>query len=53
MGEDFMIDILKKSKKKNKKIITIGLAFSFQRVKKVPINNHDFKLDFIVTEKGN
>ncbi len=39
--------------KKNKKIITIGLAYSFQKVKKVPINNHDFKLDYIVTEKEN
>ena len=37
--------------KKNKKIITIGLAFSFQKVKKVPINKYDFKLDYIVTEK--
>tara|TARA_B100000524_G_C23560773_1_gene338213 strand:- start:236 stop:766 length:531 start_codon:yes stop_codon:yes gene_type:complete len=35
--------------KKNKKIITIGLAYSFQKVKKVPINKHDIKLDFIVT----
>ena len=39
--------------KKNKKIITIGLAYSFQKVKKIPITNHDIKLDFIVTEKDN
>jgi len=38
--------------KKNKKIITIGLAFYFQKVKKVPINKYDFKLDYIVTNKG-
>jgi 5-formyltetrahydrofolate cyclo-ligase len=37
--------------KKNKKIITIGLAYSFQKVKKITINKHDSKLDFIVTEK--
>ena len=37
--------------KKNKKIITIGLAYSFQKVKKMPINEYDIKLDFIVTEK--
>ena len=37
--------------KKIKKIITIGLAFSFQKIKKIPINKHDIKLDFIVTEK--
>ena len=35
--------------KKNKKIITIGLAFSFQKVKKIKINNYDMKLNFIVT----
>ena len=35
--------------KKNKKILTIGLAFSFQKVKKVPININDIKLDFIIT----
>ena len=36
--------------KKRKKIITIGLAYSFQRVKKIPINKHDVKLDFVVTD---
>ena len=36
-----------------KKILTIGIAYSFQKVKKIPINKHDFKLDFIVTEKKN
>ena len=34
-----------------KKIIKIGLAFSYQQVKKVPINQYDKKLDFIITEK--
>ena len=37
--------------KKNKKIITIGLAYSFQKVEKVKINKHDIKLDFIITDK--
>ena len=37
--------------KKNQKIITIGLAYSFQKVKKVPINRYDIKLDYIVTNK--
>ena len=36
---------------KYKKIIKIGLAFSFQKIKKIPINSHDKRLDFIVTEK--
>ncbi len=34
-----------------KKIIKIGLAFSFQKIKKLPINNYDKKLDKIITEK--
>ena len=36
---------------KIKKVIKIGLAFSYQKVKKVPINQYDKKLDFIITEK--
>ena len=39
--------------KKIKKIITIGLAYSVQEVKKIPINDYDIKLDFIITEKKN
>ena len=35
---------------KLKKIITIGLAFSFQEINKLPKNNYDKKLDFILTE---
>ena len=37
--------------KKKKKILTIGMAFSFQEVKILPINKYDKKLDFIFTEK--
>ena len=37
---------------KNKKIIKIGLAFSYQQLKKIPMSLHDKKLDFIITEKG-
>jgi len=36
--------------KKIKKILTIGMAFSFQEVTKLPINDNDKKLDFIFTE---
>ena len=39
--------------KKIKKVITIGLAYSFQKVKKISVNKYDMKLDFIVTEKEN
>ena len=36
---------------KKKKIIKIGLALSVQKIDKVPINIHDQKLDYIVTNK--
>ena len=45
-----MIVILKKLKKL-KRYIKIGLAFSFQKITSVPINQFDKKLDFIITEK--
>ena len=39
-----------KKQKKNKNIITIGLAYSFQKVKEIPINKYDMKLDFVITD---
>ncbi|MDA8726732.1 5-formyltetrahydrofolate cyclo-ligase [Candidatus Pelagibacter bacterium] len=36
---------------KIKKVIKIGLAFSFQKISSIPTNKYDKKLDFIVTEK--
>ena len=36
---------------KIKKIFKIGLGFSYQEIKKIPINKYDKKLDLIVTEK--
>ena len=36
--------------KKIKKILTIGMAFSFQEVARLPISKYDKKLDFIFTE---
>ena len=38
--------------KKIKNVLTIGIAFSYQRVKKIPIEKNDVRLDFIVTEKN-
>ena len=34
-----------------KKVLKIGLAFSYQKLKKIPINKYDKKLDLIITEK--
>ena len=39
-----------KKLKKNKIVITIGLAYSFQKVKEIQINKYDAKLDFVVTD---
>ena len=37
---------------RQKKIIKIGLGFSFQKINKIPTNHHDKKLDFVITEKN-
>ena len=37
---------------KIKKVIKVGLAFSFQKLKIVPTNKNDKKLDIIITDKG-
>ena len=37
--------------RKQKKVLTIGFAYSFQKVKKIPTNNYDIKLDYIITNK--
>ena len=34
-----------------KKIITIGMSYSLQKIKKLPINQYDMKLDHVATEK--
>ena len=49
-GGGFYDRYIKKIRKK-KNIITIGLAYSFQKVKKIPTNEYDIKLDYIVTDK--
>ena len=46
-GGGFYDRYIKKLKRK-KKILTIGLAYSYQKVKKIPITKHDIQLDFIV-----
>ena len=48
-GGGFYDRYIKKIKKK-RKIITIGLAYSFQKVKEIPINKYDIKLDFVVMD---
>ncbi len=51
-GKGYYDKYLNKYRNSNKKILTIGVAFSFQKYHKLPVNHKDFKLDFVVTEKG-
>ena len=37
--------------RKDKRILKIGIAYSFQKVKKIITNKYDIKLDYIITEK--
>ena len=36
---------------KIKKVVKVGLAFSFQKLKNIPVNKHDKQLDIIIIEK--
>ena len=47
-----MIDISTNTQKKKSNILTVGVAFSFQKHHKLPIDKNDVKLDYILTEKG-
>ena len=51
-GKGFYDSYLNKLLKNKKKIITIGVAFSFQKYNKLPTSKLDIKLDYILTEKG-
>ena len=50
-GKGFYDKFLNKFLKTRKKILTIGVAFSFQKHHKLPNNNKDYKLNYIITEK--
>lgn len=51
-GKGFYDRYLNKYLKKFNNILTIGVAFSFQKLHKLPINNKDVKLNYVITEKG-
>jgi len=51
-GKGFYDRYLNKYLKKNSNILTVGVAFSFQKYHKLPIDKNDVKLDYILTEKG-
>jgi len=51
-GKGFYDRYLNKYLKNFKDILTVGVAFSFQKYHKLPRNKFDVKLNFILTEKG-
>ena len=51
-GKGYYDRSLQKIKNIKKKMISLGVAYSFQRCKTIPTNKHDFKLDYIFTERG-
>ena len=51
-GKGFYDRYLNKYLKEYKDILTVGIAFSFQKYHKLPISNNDVKLNFILTEQG-
>ena len=51
-GKGFYDKFLNKNLNFQKKILTIGIAFSFQKHHKIQATNNDFQLDYIITEKG-
>ena len=51
-GKGYYDRYLNKHLKNDKNLLTIGVAFSFQKHHKLPIKNYDKKLNYIITEKG-
>ena len=51
-GKGYYDRSLQKINKNKKKTVSLGIAYSFQRCTKIPVNKHDFKLDYIFTERG-
>ena len=51
-GGGYYDKYLNKYIKKNKSLLTIGIAFSFQQHNNLPTSNSDVKLNYVLTEKG-
>ena len=51
-GKGYYDRKLKKIRKTKKNSVFLGAAYSLQRHKSIPVNKHDFKLDYIFTERG-
>ena len=51
-GKGYYDRSLKEIRMIKKKTIFLGIGYSFQKCKIIPTNKHDFKLDYIFTERG-
>ena len=51
-GKGYYDRSLEKISKIKKNTIFLGIAYSFQKCKSIPVNRYDFKLDYIFTERG-
>ena len=51
-GKGYYDKSLRKISKIKSNLISLGIAYSFQKCEKISINRYDFKLDYIFTEKG-
>ena len=51
-GKGYYDRSLKKISKIKMKTISLGIAYSFQKCGSIPVNKHDFKLNYIFTEQG-
>ena len=51
-GKGYYDRILQKINKTKKKTISLGIAYSFQKCKNIPVKKHDFKLDYILLNEG-
>ena len=51
-GGGFYDRYLNKYLKRHNNILTVGIAFSFQKHHKIPTLNNDVKLNYILTERG-
>ena len=49
-GGGYYDTFLKKIREENKKILFIGICYDFQIIEKVPAEEHDVVLDFVVSE---
>ena len=50
-GKGYYDRKLKKIKKIKRNAVCLGIAYSFQKCKSIPVNKYDFKLDYIFTER--